>query len=96
MSAPVDVLAVMEELAGKAWRANDSDPILALADGARAAVAELIEAAEAALVTLGEYAVKIDGEWGYCLELEELLADGEESEYVALRDALARVKGGAA
>lgn len=46
MSVPVDVLAVMDEVAGKIWRADDSDPILALADESRAAVAELIEAAE--------------------------------------------------
>ncbi|HFF6210398.1 TPA: hypothetical protein ACGCHH_000310 [Stenotrophomonas maltophilia] len=46
----VDVLAVMDELAGKIWRANDSDQILALADEARAAVAEVFAAAHASLV----------------------------------------------
>ena len=59
----------------------------------RGDVAELIKAADAALVALGKYAVKIDGEWGDCLELEELLANGEESEYAALRDALNHARG---
>lgn len=45
----VDVLAVMDELAGKIWRANDSDQILALADEARVAVAEVFAAAHASL-----------------------------------------------
>lgn len=63
---------------------------------ALAAVSELISAADSALAALGAYAEKIDGEWGDCLKLEQLLANGEEPEYVALRDALARVKGGAA
>lgn len=45
----VDVLAVMDELAGKIWRANDSDQILALADEARAVVAEVFAAAHASL-----------------------------------------------
>lgn len=63
---------------------------------ARPAIAELIEKADAALATLGKYAVKIDGEFGDCLELEQLLANGEEPEYAALRDALARVKGASA
>ncbi|OWB46502.1 hypothetical protein [Stenotrophomonas maltophilia] len=45
----VDVLAVMDELAGKIWRANDSDQILALADEARAAVAEVFAAAHSSL-----------------------------------------------
>lgn len=61
----------------------------------RGDVAELIEAADAALAVLGAYAEKIEGEWGVCLKLDQMLAKGEEPEYVALRDALARVRGAA-
>ncbi|KOQ78852.1 hypothetical protein ABW45_04580 [Stenotrophomonas maltophilia] len=81
MTTSVDVLAVMEELAGKIWRQDDSDPILALADEARAAVAELIEAVE-----------KLFGaDMEHCMEM-----DGKEDQLEAVqfaKSALDRVKG---
>lgn len=49
MKKNVDVVVVMDEMAGKIWRQDDSDPILAVADEARAAVSELIEATTAYL-----------------------------------------------
>lgn len=62
----------------------------------RGDVAVLIEAADAALAVLGDYAEQIEGEWGECLKLDQMLANGKEPEYAALRDAIASVKGGAA
>lgn len=109
MSAPVDVLAVMNELAGKIWRQNDSDPILVLADEARAAVAELIEALKEA--HYGGLLVGEDCAWALAkLQREGVYkprcSDGQPSRADAGRDedyikkvrqqtaaALARVKG---
>lgn len=94
MSAPVDVLAEMELASVRLFDAGLHGGLSI--EEARAAVAELIEAADNALAALGRYAEEIDGDSGDCLKLEQLLANGGEPEYVALRDALARVKGGAA
>ncbi|MEI4518654.1 MULTISPECIES: hypothetical protein [unclassified Stenotrophomonas] len=93
MSAPLDVL---QWLGDERFMYGPGTESRAKCEEAHAAVAELIEAADKALAALGAYAEKIDGEWGDCLELEQLLANGEEPEYAALRDAIARVKGGAA
>lgn len=96
MSAPVDVLAVMDAAARSLWiEGQPVNPHAADLISARAAVAKLIEAADNALVALGRYAEEIDGDSGDCLNLEQLLANGGEPEYVALRDALARVRGAA-
>lgn len=86
MSASVGVLAVMDEMAGKIWRADDSDPILSLADESRAAVAAMIEALEG----LDE---------AYCRAGPQLTRDErmeDRKRLIAARAALARVKGGAA
>ncbi len=100
MSAPVDVLAVMARDATAAWNDRHGDREIQEFLGkesneARVAVAELIEAADAALGVLGAYAEQIEGKWGVCLTLGQMLANGEEPEYAALRDSLARVRGAA-
>ncbi|WP_312237352.1 hypothetical protein [Stenotrophomonas sp.] len=93
MSAPVDVLAEMERASVRLFDAGLHGGLRI--EEAIAAVAELFAKADAALVVLGEYAEKIEGEWGVCLTLDQMLANGHEPEYAGLRDALARVKGGA-
>ena len=96
MSAPVDVLAVMDELAGKVWRADDSDPILALADKARAAVAELIEADSAFDAAASEVAT-YEAMTPYPSRNYRTVCYVQYREAMARRAAaLARFKGGAA
>lgn len=81
MNAPVDVLAVLEEMAAAIWQADYSDPMLPLADEAHAAVAELIEAAQdAAFVQINR---------------RTPANDLGRAKQLRLRAALARVKGGA-
>jgi hypothetical protein len=87
MNKNVDVLAELDELMCEFATAPSS-----LVE-ARAAVAELIDTAEEALHTLGDYAEALDRERGYGYSIERLAHDGEEPEYVSLRAALARVKG---
>lgn len=93
MNDKVDVLAVMEELAGKIWRQDDSDPILALADEARAAVAELIDKAENAMFELKSLEEAMERERGHGLSINTLMERGEAVEYADLCRSIARVKG---
>lgn len=97
VSGPVDVLAVMDvdgraiacvidacspgTLRQRQWKAH-----LPIHDAARAAVAELIEAAEEASATLGH---------AYHTTLTGQLAEYAHTAYQRLDSALARVQGGA-
>lgn len=86
MSAPVDVRVILEELAGKVWRENNSDPILPRADEALVALTELIEV----VGLVNDAAVAHYGD-AMALHLA-LSATGGLNE--RLSAALARVKGG--
>lgn len=91
MNTSVNVLDEMERASSRLFDAGLHGDLSL--DEARAAVAELIDTAEEALHTLGDYAEALDRERGYGYSIERLAHDGEEPEYVSLRAALARVKG---
>lgn len=89
----VDVLAVMDAAYAALDVVYSQDDLRKDLGEARAAIAELTEAAKAARGLLEEWEVKIDGEWGLGRDLDEIERDGDLSEeLVNLRAALAKAQ----
>lgn len=93
MSAPVDVLAEMERASVRLFDAGLHRDLSL--DVARDAVAELIEAAEKALIGIAVLEEALERQIGIGLSIAQLTAKGEAEEYSELSAAIARVRGAA-